>query len=157
MSKSPKLRFAKIYKFFTSFINETVLAGGSEHWKVFFLFSTMSFALYLEFTHSLHSFEFIKIEKLSRQEINFHSLLFIVHSFIHKTVVMNKWKSFCLCSNFRNNTSIKICFICFSFKNIFCDSYSAFSDYNTNYTVVTVNISQVWLLKQCVWVEQVIS
>ena len=63
MSKSPKLRFAKIHKFSTSFINETVLAGGSEYWKFFFLFSTMSFALYLEFTHSLHSFEFIKKEK----------------------------------------------------------------------------------------------
>ena len=79
MSKSPKLRFAKIYKFSTSFINETVLAGGSEY------FSTMSFALYLELTHSLHSSEFIKKEKLSRQEINFHSLLFfcaIVSAFV---------------------------------------------------------------------------
>ena len=34
----------------------------------------MSFALYLEFAHSLQSFEFIKKEKLSRQEINFHCL-----------------------------------------------------------------------------------
>ena len=38
-------------------MNETVLAGGSEY------FSTMSFALYLELTHSLHSSEFIKKRK----------------------------------------------------------------------------------------------
>ena len=128
----------KFTNFFTSFINETVLAGGSEHWKVFFLFSTMSFALYLEFTHSLHSFEFIKIEKLSRQEINFHSLLFFVHSFIHKTEVKNKWKSF-LCALISETIRLlKYVLYVLAFKTFFCDSYSAFSDYNTNYTVVAV-------------------
>ena len=39
--------------------------------------------------------------------------------------------------------------MCFSILNIFCDSYTAFSNYTTNYTVITVIISQVQLLKQC--------
>ena len=43
----------------------------------------------------------------------------LVISFIHKTKVMNKEKV-SLCSSFRNNTSIKIYFICFSF-----DSYTS--------------------------------
>ena len=34
--QEPWIKFAKIYKFSTSFINETVLAGGSAYWKFFF-------------------------------------------------------------------------------------------------------------------------
>ena len=44
---------------------------------------------------------------------------------------------------------LKYVFIYFSLLNIFCDSYNAFSNYATNYTVITVIISQVQLLKQC--------
>ena len=40
--------------------------------------------------------------------------------------------------------------LAFSFLNIFCDSYSAVSDYTTNITVIAVwIISQFKLLKQC--------
>ena len=36
-----------------------------------------------------------------------------------------------------------------AFKTFFGDSGSAFSNYTANYTVITVIISQVQLLKQC--------
>ena len=43
----------------------------------------------------------------------------------------------------------KYVFIYFSLLNIFSDSYNVFSYYATNYTVITVIISLVQLLKQC--------
>ena len=46
---------------------------------------------------------------------------------------------------------LKYIFITFGFLNIFRDSYIAFSNYATNYTVITVIISQVQLLRQCGW------
>ena len=63
---------------------------------------------------------------------------------------MNKWKSFACALISETIRLFKYVFIRFTFLNIFCDSYSAVSDYTTNITVIAVwIISQFKLLKQC--------
>ena len=52
--------------------------------------------------------------------------------------VMNKGKSFVCALISETIRLFKYVFIRFSFLNIFCDSYSAVSDYTTNITVIAV-------------------
>ena len=64
-----------------------------------------------------------------------------------------KRKKLPLCSILISETIrlLKYVLYVLAFKTFFGDSYSAFSDYATNYTVITVVISQFQLLKQCGW------
>ena len=64
---------------------------------------------------------------------------------------MNKGKSF-LCALISETIRLlKYVLYVLAFKTFFCDSYSAFSNYTTNYMVITAIISQVQLLKQSGW------
>ena len=73
------LKVAKIYKFSSSFINETILADGSEYLSIFFLFSTRYFFIILKVHTFIELIWFYKKEKLLRKEIlnNFYSFLYL--------------------------------------------------------------------------------
>ena len=62
---------------------------------------------------------------------------------------MNKGESFLFALISEIIHLLKYVLYVLAFKTFFCDSYSAFSDYATNNTVITVLISQVQLLKRC--------